>query len=94
MNTRSEKKEDPATVHMGSRKDTDARWTKKNNETHFGFKNDINADAGNKLIRAYAVTAASVHDSQVFDELLDQSKDEDGNKRAVYADSAYRSKEQ
>ncbi len=88
------KKEDPATVHMRSQKDTDARWTKKNNETHFGFKNHINADAENKLIRAYAVTAASVHDSQVFDELLDQSTDEDGNKRAVYADSAYRSKEQ
>ena len=34
-----------------------------------------------------------MHDSQVFDELLDQSTDEDGNKRAVYADSAYRSKE-
>lgn len=87
-------KEDPATVHMRRQKDTDARWTKKNQETHFGYKNHINADAKNKLIRAYAVTAASVHDSQVFDELLDQSTDEDGQKRAAYADSAYRSKEQ
>ena len=75
-------------------KDTDARWTKKNQETHFGYKNHINADAKNKLIRAYAVSAASVPDSQVFDELLDQSTDEDGRKRAAYADSAYRSKEQ
>ena len=87
-------KEDPATVHMRCQKDTDARWTKKNQETHFGYKNHINADAKNKLIRAYAVSAASVHDSQVFDELLDQSTDEDGQKRAAYADSAYRSKEQ
>ena len=87
-------KEDPATVHMRRQKDTDARWTKKNQETHFGYKNHINADAGNKLIRAYAVTAASVHDSRVFDELLDQTADEEGAKRAVYADSAYRSKEQ
>ena len=45
-------------------------------------------------IRAYAVSAASVHDSQVFDELLDHTTDEDGKKRAAYADSAYRSKEQ
>ncbi len=86
-------KDDAATKHMRCQKDTDARWTKKNHETHFGYKNHINADARNKLIRAYAVTAASVHDSQVFDELLDHTKDEDGDKRAVYADSAYRSKE-
>ena len=87
-------KDDPATVHMRSQKDTDARRTKKNQETHFGYKNHINADAQNKLIRAYEVTAASVHDSQVFDELLDQSTDDEGKKRAAYADSAYRSKEQ
>ncbi len=87
-------KDDPATQHMRCQKDTDARWTKKNQETHFGYKNHVNADAQNKLIRAYAVTPASVHDSQVFDELLDQSADEEGKKRAAYADSAYRSKEQ
>ena len=87
-------KDDPATEHMRCQKDTDARWTKKNQETHFGYKNHLNADAKNKLIRAYAVTPASVHDSQVFDELLDQSTDEEGKKRAAYADSAYRSKEQ
>lgn len=40
------------------------------------------------------MTAASVHDSQVFDELLDQAEHENGNKRAVFADSAYRSTEQ
>ena len=85
------KKEDAATVNMRRQKDTDARWTKKNNETHFGFKNHINADAENKLIREFEVTAASVHDSQVFDELLDQTTDKNGNKRAVFADSAYRS---
>jgi transposase, IS5 family len=87
-------KEDPATVNMRRQKDTDARWTKKNQEAHFGYKNHVNADAKNKLIRAYAVTAASVHDSQVFDELLDHTTDNDGQKRAAYADSAYRSKEQ
>ena len=30
----------------------------------------------------------------MFDELLDQSTDDEGKKRAAYADSAYRSKEQ
>ena len=40
------------------------------------------------------MSAASVHDSQVFDELLDHSTDAEGEKRAASADSAYRSKEQ
>lgn len=75
-------------------KDTQARWTKKNDEKHYGYKNHINADEGNKLIQSYSVTHAAVHDSQVFDELLDQTTDEKGSKRAVYADSAYRSEAQ
>jgi IS5 family transposase len=40
------------------------------------------------------VVPATVHDSQVFDELLNQTEEADGNKRAVYADSAYRSQDQ
>ena len=75
-------------------KDTEARWTKKNDEKHYGYKNHVNADEGNKLIQSYAVTHAAVHDSRVFDELLDQATDAEGNKRAVYADSAYRSEAQ
>ena len=72
-------------------KDVDARWTKKNDETYYGYKNHINADQENKLIQSYAVTDAAVHDSQVFEVLLDHSEDEQGKKRPVYGDSAYRS---
>jgi IS5 family transposase len=75
-------------------KDTEARWTKKNEEKHYGYKNHINADQQHKLIQSYAVTPAAVHDSQVFDELLDPTEDTEGNKRTVYADSAYRSEAQ
>lgn len=78
-------------------KDGDARWTKNNSETHYGYKNHINADDANKRVQSDAVSDAvsdaAVHDSPVFEELLDQSQDVQGNKRAVYADSAYRSKE-
>lgn len=77
-----------------SQKDLDARWTKKNDENHYGYKNHVNVDEANKLIHCYEVTDASVHDSQVFDTLLDETVQEDGEKRAVFADSAYRSKEQ
>lgn len=84
----------PETQAKRRQKDTEARWTKKNDEKHYGYKNHINADEGNKLIQSYSVTHAAVHDSQVFDKLLDQTIDADGNKRAVYADSAYRSEAQ
>ena len=72
-------------------KDIDARWAKKGDETHYGYKNHVNVDDEHKLVQSYAVSDASVHDSQVFDELLDHTLDEQGGKRPVYADSAYRS---
>ena len=83
----------PAQKSKLRQKDVDARWTKKNAENHYGYKNHINADQGNKLVQSFEVTDASVHDSQVFETLLDQREDKAGNKRAVYADSAYRSQE-
>jgi IS5 family transposase len=53
-------------------KDKDARWTKKHGRSFFGYKNHVNADARHKLIREYGVTDASVHDSQAFDDLLNE----------------------
>ena len=70
-------------------KDTDARWTKKNGQNYYGYKNHICVDNKHKLIRDYAVSDAAVHDSQMFDQLIDESN----SSRDVYADSAYRSKE-
>lgn len=67
-------------------KDTDARWTKKNGTTYFGYKNHVQVDAAHKLIRSFAVTSAEVHDSNVFGALLD----ENNSSRDVWADSAYR----
>ena len=43
----------PENIHKLRQKDTDARWTKKNNETHFGFKDHIKVDADSKLIVDY-----------------------------------------
>ena len=69
-------------------KDVDARWTKKREQDHFGSKNHIAVDVKHKFIRAWRVTAANVHDSQVFLELLARNTSRD-----VYADSAYLSEE-
>ena len=74
---------EPKKVYKLRQKDTDARWTKKNDERHFGYKDHVKADAESKLITDYAVTDAAVHDSQALIELLDE-KD-----RVLYADSAY-----
>ena len=70
-------------------KDVDARWVKKQGKNYYGYKNHVSIDVKHKLIRGYAVTDAAVHDSQVFEELLD----EHNSSRDVYADSAYRSEE-
>ena len=70
-------------------KDTDARWTKKNGITHYGYKNHISIDTKHKFVRNYDVTDASVHDSQVFEDLLDPLN----SSGDVWADSAYLSKE-
>jgi IS5 family transposase len=50
--------------HKLRQKDTDARWTKKNDEKHYGYKNHVKVDKTSKLIVTYSVTDASVHDSQ------------------------------
>ncbi len=68
-------------------KDTDARWTKKNGKTFYGYKNHVSVDVKHKFVRSYNVTDASVHDSNVFEELLDKKN----SSRDVWADSAYRS---
>jgi len=70
-----------------SQKDTEARWTKKGDEKHYGYKDHVKAAAKTKLIEDYVVTDASVHDSQVTEEL---TKKGDGE---LHADSAYRSEE-
>lgn len=68
-------------------KDLDARWTKKNQEVHYGYKNHVKSDVKTKLVRDYRVTPASTHDSQCFEEFIGTDD------RAAHADSAYRSKE-
>jgi len=66
-------------------KDIDARWTKKNNQNYYGYKNHTKVDVKSKIIETYKVTSANVHDSQTVDDLLDQND----NGQELYADSAY-----
>src|SRR5262249_61724557 len=70
-----------------AQKDKDARWTKRNDESFYGYKNHVGVDKAHKLIRKWDATDAAVHDSQKLDDVLDLSNTGKG----VWADSAYRS---
>lgn len=72
-----------------SHKDADANWVQKNGKNYFGYKNHVEVDVKHKFIRKYKVTPSSVHDSNVFEEILDKNN----TSKDVFADSAYRSKE-
>jgi len=69
------------------KKDCDAKWTKKNNQREYGYKDHINADQKTKIITRYTVTPESVHDSQALEEIVNKSDS------VLYSDSAYKSEE-
>jgi len=72
-----------------SQKDVDARWTKKGNVSYYGYKDHVKVDAESKLITDYEVTDASVHDSMVLFDLVDETCCGE----RLFADSAYSSEE-
>ena len=53
-----------------SQKDCEARWTTKNRERHYGYKNHVNADAKTKLITRFTTSSANVHDSQKLEDIV------------------------
>ena len=85
-NTPEELEKQPA---KNAQNDKDARWTKKNGKSFYGYKNHVGVDKTHKIIRTWDVTNASVHDSQKLDDILDANN----TGRKVWADSAYRSAE-
>jgi IS5 family transposase len=71
--------------HKKRQKDIDARWTEKNGEKYYGYKDHAKIDAKSKLIDTYEITSAEVHDSQPTEQLI---REEDRGQE-LYADSAY-----
>lgn len=71
-------------IAMKRQKDIDAEWTKKNNQTYFGYKCHTLVSSMSKLIERYTITGAATHDSQEFLSLILPSRDTE-----VWADSAY-----
>jgi IS5 family transposase len=75
--------EKPENANKLEQKDLDARWAKKNEETHYGYKDHVKVDADSKMVVDFEVTNAAVHDSQEIVEVCDEEDD------VIYADSAY-----
>jgi len=80
--------QNPEKRNMLAQKDTDARWTTKNKQRHYGYKDHIKIDKKSKIITKYSVTSAEVHDSQELKNLIEKKKD-----RRLYGDSAYTGEE-
>ena len=77
----------PESTAKLEQKDTDARWAKKGNETHYGYKDHIKVDNKSKIITDYTVTSASVHDVNEFEGLIDITDTE------AWLDAGYASEE-
>src|SRR3546814_13125085 len=52
-------------------KDKDARWTKKHEKSHFGYKNHVCIDRRHKRVRRYVVRSAPVHASHTLEAVLE-----------------------
>jgi len=75
----------PENINKLEQKDTDARWTKKGNEVHYGYKDHVKVDKKSKIITDFKVTSANIHDVDEFEGLIDITDKE------AWLDSAYAS---
>ncbi len=78
---------DPEHPQKLMQRDTDASWTKKGNEAHFGYKDSVKVDLDSKVIVDYEVTTASTSDVKAAEGIFD------GNDKVAYGDAAYPSLE-
>ena len=77
--------QDEENIHKLPQKDLDAAWAKKNSELHYGYKDHVIVDSESKMIIGYRVSAANLHDSNIFTEFAG------GKINELWADSAYMS---
>jgi len=74
---------DPKHPQKMKQRDADATWTKKGNEAHFGYKDNVKVDLESKFIVDYNVTTACTNDLKGSEELFD------ANDKVAYGDSAF-----
>jgi IS5 family transposase len=72
-----------AQAKPGSNRDSDADFTKKRGKTYYGYKGHIAIDSETEVIKKVEFSSASIHDSNMFDSLVDQTE------QVVLADKGY-----
>jgi len=72
-----------STKNRTKKRDPEMHQSKKGNQWYFGMKAHIGVDSQTTLIHSVAATAANVHDSQVFPQLLH------GQETRGWGDAAY-----
>lgn len=70
-----------------SKRDQDATFTKRRGKLTYGYKGHIGVDATTTIIHSLEFTAAHVHDSDKFDDLIT------GAERTILADKGYANKQ-
>jgi IS5 family transposase len=75
-----------AQATAGSNRDNDADYTKRRGKSYYGYKGHIAIDEDSEIIKTVEFTKASLHDSDVFEQLVDYSEE------AVFADKGYANK--
>jgi len=69
-----------------SNRDNDADFTKKRGKTYYGYKGHISIDEESEVIKSVEFTKASIHDSSMFNKLVDYKEE------SVFADKGYTNK--
>jgi IS5 family transposase len=75
-----------AQATSNSNRDNDADFTKKRGKTYYGYKGHIAIDEESEIIKSVEFTKASIHDSSMFDKLIDYKE------KSVFADKGYANK--
>lgn len=79
---------EPSEVTVEESRDPDARWITKGKTSTYGYKAHTLVDS-NGIVEEMTVTSANVHDTVMFEELIDKAPLSEGD--TVYADKGYHS---
>jgi IS5 family transposase len=82
----SRKRPDAQAAREGRAPDADASYTRKYNQSFYGYKAHVSSDGEHQLIRAAAISTASQYDGEVFAHIAPADSE------VIYADKAYDTK--
>jgi IS5 family transposase len=82
----SRKRPDAQAAREGRAPDADASYTRKYNQSFYGYKAHVSSDGEHQLIRAAVISTASQYDGEVFAHIAPADSE------VIYADKAYDTK--